>query len=84
MDLLYRKSVFKFDSIMRKNGFNFALWLPQQCLKIGVRAIPGMKPGSNRNETATGMKPSRLSNSLETFLVRHGHYDVTTVRKKVL
>ena len=52
---------FKFDSIKRKKGFNHASYLPQQCLKVGV------KPGDSRNETgqqpernraATGMKPS--------------------------
>ena len=58
---------FKFDSIKRKKGFNNALCLPQQCLKVRV------KPGDSRNETgqqpernraATGMKPGSTRNGL--------------------
>ena len=85
---------FKFDSIKRKNGFNNASCLPQQCLKIGV------KPGDSRNETgqqpernraAPGMGDRSSSEKLGSELARSsseflgatrsssdGHYTITT------
>ena len=64
---------FKFDSIKRKNGFNNASCLPQQCLMIGV------KPDDFRNETGQQEERKQPQSILVTWSPR-GHYKVTTFR----
>ena len=56
--------MFQTSFIFAQNGLIYASCLPQQCLKIGVKpGDPGMKPGSNRNETGQHPEWARCDRS---------------------